>query len=381
MTEITGITPAGVALLDSSLPIERRAMPADVVQCDAQPGKPAVLPRGAVHLDDPKQVRGDAAGLQKLVGTIGQLAGQLDGVGTAIVAQAKELIKVGVMSFADMLASLGPILSKIKDSQTTLQLEDIKRVELQNKEQMEKNDKNLTTSLEANTKAQKSGLAGRIFGWIGAAFAVVAGAVMCATGVGAAAGALMIAGGVIGLVSCALQECAKAGLISKEVMAVLGPVMTAIEVVVGLASAVVTFGGGAAGMIGKFAAKVAPKVAEMAEKVSTVLKGVAQIGARAGSASGAMAQGVLQGAGLVVDTGNTVTQTVDGALNADATFKRADLTQSRKELKAMQQLQERLGESLQQILDVFQRIFAALQQAVNAEQQTIHNLASLPRNA
>lgn len=365
--------------VDTGATVYRRPLPREEVVVSKEGVTAASKPWAGVRLDKPGEYDSVAPGAEKKV--LAVVSGLVDVFGK-LVPKASEM--KGFMSTEDFIAALAPKLASLKELQSKLQLEDINRLTLENKEQMKDNDGKLQKSLEAGTKAQKSGLAARIFGWIGAAFAVVVGAVLVATGVGAAAGALMIAGGVVGLVSCALQECAKAGLISKDVMAVLGPVMTALEVVVAVASAVVTFGGGAAGMLAKFASKVAPKVAQMAEKVGSALKSLAQMGSRVASSSSGLAQtlkNALPVADLVVNGGNTVTQITNGGLTADATFKRANLEQSRMELETQQTLLERLGEALQQMLEAFQAIFATLSKLMAARGQTQHNLARLPRTA
>ncbi|MGC3218490.1 type III secretion system translocon subunit SctE, partial [Pseudomonas aeruginosa] len=76
------------------------------------------------------------------------------------------------------------------------------------------NQQKIRESEEAAKEAEKSGLAAKIFGWISAIASIFVGAIMVATGVGAAAGALMIAGGVLGVVSQSVQQAAADGLIS-----------------------------------------------------------------------------------------------------------------------------------------------------------------------
>jgi len=180
------------------------------------------------------------------------------------------------------------------------------------------------------------------------------------------------------MVSNALQECAKAGLISKEVMSALVPFMTALEVVVAVASAVVTFGGGAAGVVAKFASKLAPKVAQMAEKVSSVLKNVAEIGTRAASASSSLAQWVMKTSlpvsSLVVDGGNTVAQTVNGALNADSTMKQADLKEGQNLLQTFQQMQKHLTDGFRQMTELFQDVLGTLTKAEQEHENTQHKV-------
>jgi len=351
----------------------------DEVTWSVQSHKVAQNQSSGVQLPPPKSCGELKEGtFERLKAFITELSHQVKEVTSRLDETLSSVFRKSYGSTEEMLVTLGTLFASMKESQTKLQMEDIERVRLLEMDGMAKNDETRTASAEAVAKAEKSGLASRIFGWIGSVFAVVVGAVMCATGVGAVAGALMIAGGVIGMVSNALQECAKAGLISKEVMSALVPFMTALEVVVAVASAVVTFGGGAAGVVAKFASKLAPKVAQMAEKVSSVLKNVAEIGTRAASASSSLAQWVMKTSlpvsSLVVDGGNTVAQTVNGALNADSTMKQADLKEGQNLLQTFQQMQKHLTDGFRQMTELFQDVLGTLTKAEQEHENTQHKV-------
>ncbi|MDD0976403.1 type III secretion system translocon subunit SctE [Pseudomonas fontis] len=295
---------------------------------------------------------------------------------------ATEKGKFRFSSIEDFAIFLGAKMSTIKELQSKLTLEDIQRAKLVGQEEMKANDEKLQASLKAGTEASKSGLAARIFGWISSVAAIIVGAVMVATGVGAVAGALMIAGGVVGVVSCAIQECAKAGLISKDVMAWLGPVLTTVEALLAVVGAIVTFGGSAAGLVAKLASKAAPKIAQMAEKVVSTLNHIAQLGTKAASATSSLVQTLLKTAApvadMVVNAGNTVTQTTHQGLSANAAIKQADLQQSRVKLEAQQALVDQLNNALQQLFDAFKSVFETLAKLLADRANSQHNLSRSP---
>lgn len=295
---------------------------------------------------------------------------------------ATEKGKFRFSSIEDFAIFLGAKMSTIKELQSKLTLEDIERAKLVGQEEMKANDEKLQASLKAGTEASKSGLAARIFGWISSVAAIIVGAVLVATGVGAVAGALMIAGGVVGVISCAIQECAKAGLISKDVMAWLGPVLTTVEALLAVVGAVVSFGGSAAGMVAKLASKAAPKIAQMAEKVASTLNHIAQLGTKAASATSSLVQTLLKTAApvadMVVNAGNSVTQTTHQGLSANAAIKQADLQQSRVKLEAQQALVDQLNNALQQLFDAFKSVFETLAKLLADRANSQHNLSRSP---
>ena len=244
---------------------------------------------------------------------------------------------------------------------------------------------------EAAEKAKKSGLASKIFGWISAIASIVIGAIMVATGVGAAAGALMIAAGVVGVVSMAVEQAAKDGLISKDVMKVLGPILKAVEIALAVASAVVTFGAGAVKGITKLGAKIGFKMAgkgaseaglKLIQNSAKLYMKAADVSAKLGSsAASTTAKAVKFGsqtADIIVDVGGGVSKSVDSGQQAALQNKQADLVENRQAMTALQGVLDKLKEALTQMTEVFQQVMEMIFQMITAKGVMLNNLASRP---
>jgi hypothetical protein len=283
----------------------------------------------------------------------------------------------GHASPEDFDIELALLTTDIGTAQKELKLKEIERSRELHFVTMDEHQSKIKESLKAVTEAQKSGLAAKIFGWFSAIASIIVGAIMCATGVGATAGAMMIAAGVIGVVSCALQQAAKDGLISNEIMAVLGPVLTAVEVAIAVITAVVTFGGAAAGAIAKLAAKAGRSAVEMlATKVASLAGKVTDV------ASKSLTHAVKLGAEasqLGVSVGAGVTQAVNQGMQVNTMFKQAETMRSRAELNAINAVMERLTADLHRVLDTFNQVMAQIFQMLNAKSKSLHYLSS--RNA
>lgn len=274
---------------------------------------------------------------------------------------------------------LGKMTSELEQTQKKLKLADIERTRAENLKKIDENQTKMKEASEAAEKAKKSGLASKIFGWISAIASIVIGAILVATGVGAAAGALMIAGGVVGVVNMAVQQAAADGLISKEVMDKLGPALMGIEIALAVLSAVVTFGAGAAGAIAKAGAKIGGKVADVTAKMAVK---AAELSAKLGSsAASTVAKTVkfgTQTADLVLDVGNGVSKTVDSAQQANVQNKQADLLENRQAMTLLQGVMEKLKETLSQMTEAFQQVMEMIFQMITAKGTMLNNLASRP---
>jgi len=121
------------------------------------------------------------------------------------LALSMGLAAAKLMSPADLALLLKTVQSKTEQSMIALSKNDIERIQHEQKDQAEVRLKNLMEQIEKANKAQKSGLFGQIFGWIAAAFMAIAGAIMIATGVGAAAGAALLVGGIAMMTAMALS--------------------------------------------------------------------------------------------------------------------------------------------------------------------------------
>lgn len=296
-----------------------------------------------------------------------------------LIANTSLLANLALTSPDEFEIELGKMTSELEKTQKKLKLADIERARAENLKKIDENQTKMKEAEEAAEKAKKSGLASKIFGWISAIASIVIGAIMVATGVGAAAGALMIAGGVVGVVNMAVQQAAEDGLISKEVMDKLGPVLMGVEIALAIVSAVVTFGAGAAGAIAKAGAKIGGKVADITAKMAVK---AAELSAKLGSTAASTTAKVVKfgtgAADLVLDVCNGTTKTVDSVNQASLQNKQADLVENRQVMTALEGVMDKLKEALSQMTEAFQQVMEMIFQMITAKGAMLNNLASRP---
>ncbi|MGU5684000.1 type III secretion system translocon subunit AopB [Aeromonas allosaccharophila] len=283
---------------------------------------------------------------------------------------------------------LGKLTSDLEKTQTRLKLADLKRAREQNEKKIGENQEKLKEAEESAQKAKKSGLASKIFGWISAIASMIIGTIMVATGVGAAAGALMIAAGVVGVVNMAVQQAAEDGRISPEDMKIAGPILMAVEILLAVASAVVTFGAGAVKGLAKLGVKIGFKMAgkgtsevglKLIQNSAKVYLKAADVSSKlAGSTASKVAKFGTQTADLIVDVSNGVTKSVDSAYQAESQNKQADLLENRQEMTALQGVIDKLKEAIAQMIEAFQQTMEMIFQMLNAKGDMMNNLARRP---
>lgn len=311
--------------------------------------------------------------------SIMQEAKQATGLIKALTAKLTETSRLASLLLSSSEAieiELGKLTSELDRNQTNLKIQGIQRARQQSLQKMDENQQKIKEAENSAKEAQKSGLFSKIFGWISAIASIVVGAIMVVTGVGAIAGAMLIAGGVVGAVSQGLQEAAKAGLISKETMKWLGPAMMAIQIIVSLVALGVSFGGSAAGIIAKMGAKIGGKAAEMATKAAEFSAKAASTVANATARSVKLATQVSD---MTVNLANGAAQTANSAFQSKAANRQADVQLSRSELTAFQAVMDRLKEELSQMVESFQHVMEMIFQMLNARGDMINNLASRPQ--
>lgn len=262
----------------------------------------------------------------------------------------------GTISADEFDIMLTELLGKLKKQQTALSIAKIEQITSQNRQQMDLNVEKINEVAQQQKEAKKAGIFAKVFGWIASIVSVVVGVVMMATGVGFAAGALMLAGGVVGIVNMALEQAAQDGLISPEVMKVLGPVLMAVQIVLALAS----FGGAKLASLGaSLGAKIGGKVAQVTANVAEKLA----------SSAGKMA--VMTTAMKVTKTASMVASTVSGAaatasqvgssiMQGKALQKETEMAAIRLTLEQGQQFLELLSQELQRIQKNNEDLFALL---------------------
>lgn len=296
-----------------------------------------------------------------------------------LIANTSLLANLAFTSPDEFEIELGKMTSELEKTQKKLKLADIERARAENLKKIDENQAKMKEAEEAAEKAKKSGLASKIFGWISAIASIVIGTIMVATGVGAAAGALMIAAGTVGVVNMAVQQAAEDGLISKEVMEKLGPALMAVEIALAVLSAAVSFGASAVGAVAKAATKLGGKAAEIGAKVAVKAADIsAKLGTTAATTSTKAVKVGTQTTDLVLDVSNGVTNTVDSANQASLQNKQADLVENRQAMTALEGVLDKLKEALSQMTEAFQQAMEMIFQMITAKGAMFNNLASRP---
>ena len=221
-------------------------------------------PNAAVNDKVNEQTLKAMSQLQKVVDSFSKASHAVADITGALV------VKIISGSADDFEVELAAITDKLKSAQNELKMQEVSAAKATHEREITENQEKLTESENAAKEAKKSGLVSKVFGWVSAAVSIVVGAVMVATGVGAAAGALMIVGGVIGVASMVMQEPAvqsamkEAGIDTEALSwATMG-----LEIAVAVIGAVVTFGAGIAGSISKLIGKGAETAAKTATKAT-----------------------------------------------------------------------------------------------------------------
>ncbi|MDT3714996.1 type III secretion system translocon subunit SctE [Pseudomonas soli] len=295
-------------------------------------------------------------------------------VGALILGQL-----AGEISDAELDIRLTELLSRLGVRQTELNLQQVRQMTEQNRQQMALNAQKLA---EVNQRHQDAGTASvfdKVFGWAAAIVSIVVGTVLVATGLGAVAGALMIAGGVMGIVSMSLKQAAEDGHISKEVMKYLGPVLMAVEVALALASVVLTVGCSLAVVAAKLAGKVSGKAAQVALSVGQKIQSVASSGSASVASAGSQAklQMTLTGASMATATLSSASEAASSFMQGLALRSEAQLAETRLVLEQGHAYLEQLAKELDQLLAKKQQRFEQLLEMLSARHNACADIACL----
>lgn len=110
------------------------------------------------------------------------------------------------MNIGDIFALVAALKTKVEETSLDITQGEVKRVKEEQKAKSAERMDKLNEQCDKMNESKKGGLVGEIFGWIAAAAMTIAGAIMVATGVGAAAGVALLAAGVTMLVTQALTS-------------------------------------------------------------------------------------------------------------------------------------------------------------------------------
>lgn len=231
------------------------------------------------------------------------------------------------LEIADTLASLK---SKINEAMTGVIKENIEKNRDSQRQQFKERIEQLQKAIEASKKASTWGSLGKLLGWVAPALMVAVGVVLVATGYGTALGAMLIAGGVVGLIAQGLQECGAAQKIQE-----------------GLASLFEKMG------MSKDAAQIVATITYQVVVVSVMIAasmGAGAIGATgaAVSASTQIAVGVMQALLGVAGAGMGLGVAINEKEAADHQAKAAEIN------ALLKQLQQKLEEQEDQLREVIE---------------------------
>ncbi len=110
------------------------------------------------------------------------------------------------MNIGDVFALVAALKTKVEETGLEITSGEVKRVKEEQKTKSAERMDKLNEQCDKMNEAKKGGLVGEIFGWIAAAAMTIAGAIMVATGVGAAAGVALLAAGITMLVTQTLTS-------------------------------------------------------------------------------------------------------------------------------------------------------------------------------
>ncbi|MFT0868131.1 type III secretion system translocon subunit SctE [Pseudomonas sp. CAM1A] len=283
----------------------------------------------------------------------------------------------GEISDAELDIRLTELLSRLGTRQTELNLQQVRQMTEQNRQQMTLNAQKMAEVTQSHQDAGTASVFAKVFGWAAAIVSIVVGTVMVATGLGAVAGALMIAGGVMGIVSMSLNQAAEDGHISKDVMKYLGPVLMAVEVALALASVVLTCGGSLAVVAAKLAGKVSGKAAQVALSVGQKIQSVASSGGSSVASAGTRArlQMTMTGASMATATLSGAAEAASSVMQGLALRSEAQLGEMRLVLEQGHGYLEQLAKELEQLLAKKQQRFEQLLEMLSARHKACADIA------
>ncbi|MET2952792.1 type III secretion system translocon subunit SctE [Vibrio harveyi] len=296
------------------------------------------------------------------------------------------LIAVKIISGStnDFEVELAAITDKLKSAQNDLKIQEVKVAKAKHEQEMSENLSKIKESEEALQKAEKAGQASKIIGWFAAIASIVVGSILVATGFGAAVGALMIAGGVMGVISMTLQEPAvNEALVEAGVdVDTLNKVVMALEIIVAIVSVIVTFGGSAAGSLAKFAAKSAAKIAQkIAEVAARVAANLAKLAAMTSTAATTTAKAFRFGTevvDIITSVSKGTTDAVLSARKANTAQIQMEITEQKAAMAFSQAVIDKLKEEIAKLMEDFQELMSVIMQMIQAKGETMQAVMSRP---
>ncbi|MFN1600490.1 type III secretion system translocon subunit SctE [Vibrio harveyi] len=292
------------------------------------------------------------AQLQKIVDSIAKvLHAVADNTGSLAV-------RIIAGSADDFEVELAAITDKLKSAQNELKIQEVKVAKAKHEQEMAENQEKIKESEAAAKEAQKSGLAAKIFGWISAVASIIIGSIMVATGIGAVAGALMIAGGILGVVSATIQEPAVQDAMKEAGINIdaLQKAIMAFEIAVAVIGAVVT--------VGAFFSAGIAKIAEMGSKAATMTTRVINL--------------TTESIDVAINTGKGITDSINSKKSANVATIQAEITNLKSSMTLSQAVLDKLKEEIAKLMEDFQELMSVIMQMIQAKGETMQAVMSRP---
>ncbi|MEI6414186.1 MAG: type III secretion system translocon subunit SctE [Pseudomonadota bacterium] len=264
-----------------------------------------------------------------------------------------------LMSLDDMILAATALRNATMDLQATASKEQIRADLTKKTDENKERIKQLEESIAKMSEAKKSGVFGKVFGWIGAIAAVIVAAALIATGVGAVAGGLLIAAAVVGL---GMQIFTEAGgmewVVSKygaDAAKTFGWIMLGIQVALSVAS----LGVG----IASSSASVVSKLPILAVKLGNFVASGSTINTVANAAK--VVAGLVQGLSMVGQ----------GAATIDGGIKTKDAEEARAKAKDAEAAMLKLQAMLEEDLKRLKKMLDEMQDGVSVAMQVLSSTA------
>lgn len=302
---------------------------------------------------------------------------------------------------------LSAIMSKIAETLTGSAISQLEKSQESEKVKFEKKMEEMQQWLEDSRKSEKWGLFGKIMSYVGGALAIIGGAVLVATGIGAGVGVALIVGGAITITDQALKDTGAleggfAGALAsmfesfgvdKETAKWLGLATYILAIIVASAGAGAA-AGAMAGSSGAATVGTAGAAANTARAGSSAAGSIAANSARAGTSAAANTASNTANLATKLANSNQLMQkmTVGTTIAASMTGASANLVsgiaegESLKHLASAQEIaamlqeialtmemrKEDLEEALQYLLTATSRISNMMAGTYEAEQAMVH---------
>jgi len=160
------------------------------------------------------QLKQDILGTKHNADAGGSLTKSMASGNANVSGNTSQVVLAPPKASIDLMLILQTLQVKLDEEGIKKGKEDALNLAAMNKERHKEVMEALQKSIEAIAKSKKSGLFGKIFGWIAAAATLVAGALLIATGAGAIAGGIMMALAVDQMIGMATGKSAISELTS-----------------------------------------------------------------------------------------------------------------------------------------------------------------------